>query len=291
MATVNKKPAAKKKAAPKKAAAAKKPPVDLPAEEQLPAVNLKDDDGEKQPVPEEQEKLPEDAKPKNGTNDELSDMIASAVAQGVADGVKAALSAIIPPQAQAAPDLAPEPSLEADTGFRDPNMMTTYREPEVKEDHYVDLDMLDLTDPIAAQLAREDGGPTPGGKRVEAQLSSLESAPLTPDQIAEMTDEQIEEYNRAELRRLQARKQAQVVRRSELERMNRADRIRALQGDRDPTIIREADNLLGERMVTVVSIRKIGLGEQGTSEVGETIRIPLSGARKLQDSGAVKVQI
>ena len=148
--------------------------------------------------------------------------------------------------------------------------------------------MLELTDPIGAQLAKEDAH-SPGGRQVEAV--PLQTNPLTKEQIESMTDEQIAEYNQNELRKMDARKQQQLVNRSQLEKMSRAERIREMQKDRDPSIIREADNPLGERMVQCVSVRRVGLGEQGTSEINETIKVPLSGARKLQDSGAIKVQI
>ena len=172
-----------------------------------------------------------------------------------------------------------------------PQVMLDAPVPVVEGDDFVDLELLDLADPIGAQLAREDiaSGPTPGGRVVEAEL--LESFTLTPAQIESMTDDEIAAYNQNEVRKMRARKQAQVVNRSEMANMTPAERVKAMNGKRDPDYVREADNPLGERMVKCQTVRKIGLGEQGTSDLGETVKIPLSGARQLQDSGAIKVLI
>ena len=42
--------------------------------------------------------------------------------------------------------------------------------------------------------------------------------------------------------------------------------------------------------VECITLRKIGLDDR-TSEVGETVKLPREIARKLQDSGAIKVVI
>lgn len=161
------------------------------------------------------------------------------------------------------------------------------QEPVVLKTDAPDIELLELTDPVGAQLAKQDQGP--GGKRVEA--APLETNPLTKEQIENMSQEEIDLYNQNELRKVQARKQAQTVRRTEMESMSSSQRLKVLLGERDPNIIREADNPLGERMVECVALRKVGLGEQGMSELEETIKVPVSAARRLQDAGALKVSI
>lgn len=251
MAEVKKKPAVKK-AAPKKAAVKKAaaPKVEEVFEEEA-AITVNPNDA------------PEDTEPaveaRGVSADEVSAMIADAVGKATQEIIKT-LTSVSP---QTMPDA-----------------------PAVEEE--VDIELLELADPIGAQLAKKDGY-TPGGKVIEADV--LETPPLTKEAIDNMSDEEIAAYNQREQRKLQARKQAQATNRSNLERMNSSQRIRALTGERDPNIIREADNPFGERMVECVTIRRVGLGEQGTSDVDERIKVPLSGARHLQDQGAIKVMI
>lgn len=164
----------------------------------------------------------------------------------------------------------------------------TAQSPQTVPDAVMDEDMefLELTDPIGAQLARQDGH-TPGGKTVEA--GPLETNSLTREQIESMTEAEIDAYNRNELAKQQKRKAQQARNRQELERMNTADRYRALTADRDPNRIRSVDNPLNERMIKCEALARVGLGDEGTSEVGETIMVPLSGCRHLQDQHRIKV--
>ena len=194
----------------------------------------------------------------------IEQMIADAVEKMVPNVVEAAIPRLVAAVTAESPQTVPDAPVSDDAE---------------------DLDVLALTDPIAAQLASQ----SPGGRTVEA--APLQTNPLTAEQIDKMTPEEIDAYNRNELLKTQARKAQQMKNRSELERMHPSERIRYLTGKRDPSIIREADNLLGEKMVKVQTKRRIGLGEQGTSDLDEVIMVPLSGARRLQDEGAVRVLI
>ena len=201
------------------------------------------------------------------TKADVAEMIANAVGQAIPEAVNQAVTAITSAQQR---DDAPEHA-------RDPNMMTSYPEE--------DIELLELADPIAAQVAKRG----PGGKVVEAP--AFDTPTLTKEQVENMSEEEVAAYNQNELRRIEARKQQQEINRSKLERMSPKDRMQNMFRDRDPSVIREADNPLGERMIDCVAKRRVGLGEQGTSEIDERIRVPISGARHLQESGAIIVSI
>lgn len=205
-------------------------------------------------------------------HDELADIVKGAVT----DALKTVMAAQAP----------------GEGGTRDPNMMTTTSRAEQAEQDRLEqeeMDILALSDPIGAQLAEQDRH-RPGGNKVEAS-PQFETNPLSAEDIANMTEDEIDDYNRREQRKLQARKQAQVLRRSEMEGLSRKERLKAVMGQRDPNRVRHADNPLGEREVLVVSRRRVGLGEEGMSDLHERIFVPLSAARRLQDAGAVKVEI
>ena len=208
----------------------------------------------------------------------------------IAAAVEQSTQQIVAAVTQVSPQTIPDDAAKPGPGGPPAGMMTTYGTVVAETD--VDLELLELTDPIGYQLAMEgDDGPAPGGRRkVEAAIDDGISVTLTQEQIEGMSEEEIDEYNRKELQRVRARKQQQLINRSRLEKMSPGDRIRALT-ERDPNRIRQADNPLDERMIKCVATNRIGLGVEGTSDPGETIYVPLSGARMLQDQGRIRVLI
>lgn len=93
-----------------------------------------------------------------------------------------------------------------------------------------------------------------------------------------MSDEEIATYNKA-----QKAKQAERMRQQEI------NRSQASAGaDRDTDIIR---GIAGDDLVRVVAVRKIGLEDNQTSDIGEPLDVPRDIARRLQEAGAVKVEI
>ena len=256
MATTNAKPKAARKAPAKKAAIKKN----------APAVIAQEPDVVHETAP---EPPPAETEPAL-TKADVAEMIANAVGQAIPEAVNQAVTAITSDQQKRLDELNAEHA-------RDPNMMTSYPEE--------DIELLELADPIAAQVAKRG----PGGKVVEAPV--FDTPTLTKEQVENMSEEEIAAYNQNELRRVEARKQQQEINRSKLEKMSPKDRMQNMFRDRDPSVIREADNPLGERMIDCVAKRRVGLGEQGTSEIDERIRVPISGARHLQESGAIIVSI
>ena len=57
---------------------------------------------------------------------------------------------------------------------------------------------------------------------------------------------------------------------------------------RDPNIIR---GVSGTDQIECITVRKIGLDNNETSDVGEKVMIPREWARHLQENGAIRVQI
>ena len=211
---------------------------------------------------------PAEAAPDPGvTMDQVEAAIASAIGKAT-ENIIAAVTAQSP---QVVPDA---PAIEGDDNL--PDM-----------ERIADIELLELTDPIAAQLAKQDH-PSPGGQVIEAEQDVRN---LSRDEYLALTDEEKRAYDNAQAQKIATRKKAAAARRADIAQMGAADRIRTLTGKRDPDVIRKADNPGNERMVKAEALRKIGLGEEGTSDLHETIFLPISAARHLQDEGCIKVLI
>lgn len=129
---------------------------------------------------------------------------------------------------------------------------------------------------------------SPGGRKVEA---AVEVRTVTREEYARMDDDEKARYNNAQAQKVAERKKQADQNRADMMSMPRGQRIKMLMADRDPNIIRQADNPLGEETVQVVCLRKVGLNNFETSDVGEKVILPLTAARNLQDSGAIRVAI
>ena len=94
----------------------------------------------------------------------------------------------------------------------------------------------------------------------------------------DMSAEEIEKFN-AE----QKEKQAKRMRQQERNRSKAS-----VAPERDTKVIR---GITGSDRVRVVAVRKVGLEDNQTSDVGEPLDLPRDIARRLQEAGAVKVEI
>ncbi len=251
MADIKKKPAARR--APAKKAAVKKAAVKADAAEDIDAGTTvvepePEQAGEMQPEPPSAEI-------------DIKAMVASAVSDAIAEAVPQIIEAVTAKSPQVVPDA---PVVESE----------------------IDIEILELTDPVAAQIARQDQ--SPGGKVIEAEP---EVRNISRAEYDTLTDEEKRAYDNAQLQKVDKRKRAAAARRSEIAQMSTADRIRTLAGKRDPNVIRKAENPMDERMIKVQSINRIGLGEEGTSDVDEVIYVPYTAAKHLQEEGRIKVLI
>lgn len=111
------------------------------------------------------------------------------------------------------------------------------------------------------------------------------------EEIESWSEEQIQAYNQRQADAMREKKRRMMQNREEFDRMPRGERLKLLNMDRDPSIIRESINPLGEKMVEVVTKVKIALDEGEMSDVDETIRLPLSTAKKMQSQGKVEVSL
>ena len=115
-------------------------------------------------------------------------------------------------------------------------------------------------------------------EKLEAALKEQAERSEPAFDPSKMTGEQIATFNAAE-----KEKQDELFRRQEINRTNNAP-----FKPRDENIIRGIE---GKDQIKCVTARKVGLDDGVTSDINETISIPKSVAKKLQDSGAIKIEL
>ena len=119
-------------------------------------------------------------------------------------------------------------------------------------------------------------------------LARIEKA----EKRADEAEKRIESLRDAEA--LAAEREAELDRKAmelhEQQQKNRTDpaRLRALLAPRDPSIIRKAK---GVDLIEVVTKARIGLTEDITTDIDETVFIPKEVAKKLQEDGKVKIKL
>ncbi len=94
---------------------------------------------------------------------------------------------------------------------------------------------------------------------------------------ANMSDEEIEAYNEAESARIEKRKRQQDI-----------NKRKAKPVERDTTVIR---GIKGKDRVRVKAVRKIGISDTETCDIGEVLDIPREIAKKLQEVGAITIAL
>jgi len=131
---------------------------------------------------------------------------------------------------------------------------------------------------------------TPTVKVTEAK--ALETNVLTPEAAALLTPEEVAAFNQKEVNKMRARKQAQANNRKDLDKLGTLARTKEMQ-KRDPRVIRMAidPDYDGDDYVRVECLRKVGLDVGVTSDLNEMIDVPRHAAKRLQESGAVRVAI
>lgn len=131
----------------------------------------------------------------------------------------------------------------------------------------------------------------PGGQKIQATYNEDALRVPTKEELESWSEERVTAYNNAQAERMRQMKQKQRENRKSLDEMSRGDRIRALQGDRDPNVIRESINPDNERMVSVIAKVRVALNDVDMADLGETIKLPLSTAKALQAQGKIEVPL
>jgi hypothetical protein len=128
-----------------------------------------------------------------------------------------------------------------------------------------------------------------------ADPSIVASADPTPEELDTWTVEQIEAFNAKEAKKAAARKARQELNLQKLGGMSTGERAKAMDGMRDPNIIRRATppgwTGTADELVRVVCKRKTGLANDEMSEPGEVIDMYRPTALKMQETGVIQVQI
>ncbi len=158
--------------------------------------------------------------------------------------------------------------------------------------------MTQLTDRLDDRLGEieEKVSGRRGPKVVETQMDDselLETVAPTDEEVATWTPEQVKEFNERELKKMRARKQKQEAKRREMEGMGTQQRRQLMKEPRDPNEIRVAidPDYEGDDYVRVQCKRKIGLGGGVMSDIDELVDMPREHAKRLQESGAVRIAL
>ena len=148
-----------------------------------------------------------------------------------------------------------------------------------------------LTEELAADPDITVKTITPRVKPI-TEATVLETNVLTPEAAALLTPQEVADFNQKEVNKMRARKLAQQKNRKDLEKMGTLARSKELQ-KRDPNVIRMAidPNYDGDDYVRVECLRRIGLDVGITSDLNEMVDVPREAAKRLQQSGAVRVAI
>ncbi len=135
-----------------------------------------------------------------------------------------------------------------------------------------------------------------GRKVVQPKMDDselLETIAPSEEEIATWTPEQVKEFNERELKKMAARKQRQEAKRKEMEGMGSQQRRAAMSKPRDPNEIRIAidPDYDGDDYVRVQCLRRVGLGNDIMSDINEIVDMPREHAKRLQESGAVRIAL